>query len=118
MKIRINGNFIRLRLSQSEVNQMSETGIVSITSNIPGGSLTYSLRSENVSEVTVLHLQGALMITSPENLIKNWIESDDAGFENSDQSKFRILIEKDFQCLHKRTGEDESDNFANPAASE
>ncbi len=116
MKIRINGDFIRLRLNQSEVKEMNESGIVSITSNIPGEPLTYTLKSENVTDVSVLHSQGSLTITSPKNVIKDWIESDDAGFENRDQSKIKILIEKDFQCLHKRVGEDEKDNFVNPAA--
>jgi hypothetical protein len=34
----------------------------------------------------------------------------------SEDTILKILIEKDFQCLHKRAGEDETDNFPNPRA--
>lgn len=116
MKIRINGDFIRLRLSQSEVNEMKNIGTVSVTTKIPGKAFSYSLKSGEVSDISILHSDGSITITAPKNIVLDWVSSDYEGFENQNQTDIRLLIEKDFKCLHRRVGEDESDNYVNPAA--
>jgi len=45
---------------------------------------------------------------------KNWLETDQTGIEAA-TSSLRILIEKDFQCLHRASAED-ADGFPNPLA--
>lgn len=117
MKIRINGNFIRLRLAQSEVEQFESTGTVGDSIQFGERSLTYQLSSiDTLDEVSVDFDGESITIQVPKSLARNWVTSDLVGFENADQSNVRILVEKDFQCLHKRAGEDESDNFPNPLA--
>ncbi|UXX77981.1 hypothetical protein N7E81_11480 [Reichenbachiella carrageenanivorans] len=116
MKIRINGNFVRLRLSQSEVTQFGETGQVGDAIQFGQRSLTYRLASNNDAEVSVNFDGENITVSVPKALADDWIQTELVGFENADQSNVRILVEKDFQCLHKRSGEDESDNFPNPAA--
>ncbi|MEP2023791.1 MAG: hypothetical protein ABJH98_03835 [Reichenbachiella sp.] len=116
MKIRINGNFVRLRLSQSEVDNFSENNRVGDAINFGSHSLTYQLLSSNQKEVSVDFDGSHITVQVPIDLSKQWTETDLVGFENADQTNVRILVEKDFQCLHKRPGEDESDNFPNPAA--
>ncbi|SMD32703.1 hypothetical protein SAMN04488029_1054 [Reichenbachiella faecimaris] len=118
MKIRINGNFVRLRLSQSEVDQFASEKQVGDAIQFGSRALTYQLvSSSDLNEVSVDFDGANISILVPNNLGKQWTDTDLVGFENANQTNVRILVEKDFQCLHKRSGEDESDNFPNPAAS-
>lgn len=116
MKIRINGNFVRLRLSQSEVEKFAQDSQVGDAIQFGSRSLTYQLVSSDKDEVSVDFDGSKITISVPTHLSLQWTDTELVGFENADQSHVRILVEKDFQCLHKRPGEDESDNFPNPAA--
>lgn len=116
MKIRINGNFIRLRLNQGEIEKFSSTSQIGDTIQFGSKSLTYQLKTSIKKDVDVNFDGSKITVEVPEFLTKQWIDTDLVGFENSNQTQVRILVEKDFQCLHKRSGEDESDNFPNPAA--
>lgn len=116
MKIRINGNFVRLRLSQSELDLFESNGHVGDAIQFGNRSLTYQLVSSNQEEVSVDFDGSNISVQVPKDLGSQWTKTDLVGFENADQTNVRILVEKDFQCLHKRPGEDESDNFPNPAA--
>lgn len=117
MKIRINGNFVRLRLGQSEVKNFSAQNQIGDSILFGSRSLTYQLvRSEEYDQVGVDFDGSKITVQVPENVAQNWTDTELVGFENADQSEVRILVEKDFQCLHKRPGEDESDNFPNPKA--
>lgn len=116
MKIRINGNFVRLRLSQSEVQDFDAAGRVGDAIQFGERSLTYQLIASDDQEVSVDFDGANISVKVPQALSNQWTSTDLVGFENADQTHVRILVEKDFQCLHKRSGEDESDNFPNPAA--
>lgn len=117
MKIRINGNFLRFRLGQSEVKTFAKEKKVGDSINFGNRTLTYQLASSsNIEHVEVDFDGGDITIQVPQTLADNWVNSELVGFENEDQSNVRILVEKDFQCLHKRPGEDESDNFPHPEA--
>lgn len=117
MKIRINGNFIRLRLSQSEVKKFATDGQVGDVINFGDRSLTYQLVNTSGTDQVSVGFDGSnITVQIPETVAQNWSETELVGFENADQSDVKILVEKDFQCLHKRPEEDESDNFPNPQA--
>ena len=111
MKIRINGNFVRLRLSQTEVDQFASKGQVGDAIQFGDRSLMYQLLASDVEEVSVEFDGANISVQVPKTLGTQWTKTDLVGFENADQTHVRILVEKDFQCLHKRPGEDESDNF-------
>jgi len=117
MKLRIHGNSLRLRLSQSEVAQFSKTGFVEDSIQFgPGATFAYALESlSSVSAPQALYANGFLRIQVPRTEGTNWACSDCVGM-SGDQSlesgkQLSILIEKDFQCLH---GDDARDPDAYP----
>ncbi len=123
MKLRIRGNSIRLRLGQSEVAQLVKDGRVSECirfSALPEGQLTYSLDiSPDEKEITARLAGGEITVTVPAGLAQGWVNSKQVGMKHAQpidsDASLTILIEKDFQTLEPRPGEDQSDNFTNPA---
>ena len=123
MKIRILGNSIRLRLTQSEVKNIAEKGKIEERTQFGGmlnSTLIYSLEKKETTEINADFSNNHIQVVLPEKTADEWANSNQVGIENkiqlSDGSTFRILIEKDFKCLTER-GEDESDHFPNPADS-
>jgi hypothetical protein len=113
MKLRFHANSLRLRLSRSEVTRLAEIGRVEETiAFAPGKDLSYTVES-GPSAAVVAELEGSrIRVLLPANVAKNWIESDQTGIEGGDGT-LRVLVEKDFQCLHRESEED-ADAFANP----
>jgi hypothetical protein len=116
MKIRINGNSIRLRLSQSEVEVFGKRGKWSQVLNFPNGhTLTYSLCEG--TDTLVSYAQDTVTIVLCEEEAETWVNTDQVGVKaelslpNGD--KLSILVEKDFKCLTNRE-EDQSDMYPNP----
>lgn len=117
MKLRIHAGSLRLRLSQSEVARLGEGGVIEESvSFAPGSELHYALETGAAAEVTATFDQANIRVVLPTALAKEWIESDQTGIEAS-SGTLRLLIEKDFQCLH-RVPEPGEDSFPNPLASE
>lgn len=114
MKIRISGNSIRLRLTQTEVVQFVITGKVNSTCQIGNNLLTYSIIQEETDFIFAQMSGQSITICVPLELAKHWDTDDRVGFDTIDKNGLYILIEKDFQCLKPRSHEDESDNFPNP----
>jgi hypothetical protein len=121
MKLRIKGDSIRLRLSQSEVNRFAESGEVQDTIRFsPTSTLTYRLCMDSeVTALTTTFARDCITIRVPIAIGTTWATTDRVGMEHSaptgiDDGHLRILIEKDFQCLTVRPGEDESDNYPHP----
>jgi len=121
MKLRIRGNALRLRLSQAEVGQFAEHGLVEDCIRFNGRELRYVLSSSPAERVHIEFDGHTIMVIAPTQLRRTWAESDEVGFEEhinlTDGDTLTVLVEKDFQCLTERPGEDESDNFPNPDAS-
>lgn len=123
MKLRIKGDSLRLRLSQTELQTFAETGRVADSIRFPGGrSLSYVLTKDAVvGEVTADFAEDAITVRLPAALAQEWAGSDRVGMEQRqvlEGGELRLLIEKDFQCLTERPGEDESDNFPHPLAAQ
>jgi hypothetical protein len=123
MKIRIKGNSLRIRLSQSEITDFGSLGSITDTisfSPVPGNSLRYSIVAAGKQKIGAQFKGNHIKILIPEALAKEWVESNRVSLSESkkigNDETLSILIEKDFQCLHKRPGEDEMDNFPNPLA--
>lgn len=115
MKIRIKGDTIRLRLSQSEVATIGQSGTVSEITHFGTGALTYRLmchdQGDDIISSCVDHV---ITISISKKLAAIWATSDMVGMDTSRENVPYILIEKDFQCLTVREGEDETDLYQNP----
>lgn len=121
MKIRIQGNSIRLRLSQSDVKHFAETGVVEDRIQFglsPGESLVYRLEQGNDRQFSASFSHNQIRVQVPADAGADWAATEQVGMESEipldGNTRLRILVEKDFKCLTERAGEDESDNFPNP----
>ena len=120
MKLRIRGNSIRLRLTKSEVDRFQSTGEVTESVNFGPSIMRYSLRTSDGDALAADFRDGELSVLVPKDTATSWADSDNVGIEGDqpigDGQDLRILIEKDFECLAERSGEDDSDAFPNPLA--
>jgi hypothetical protein len=124
MKLRIRGNSIRLRLLQTEVTTLVETGTVSEAISFGASALTYSVISSTLTnEVNAQFTDGEITIVVPETIIKTWADSVQVSIEkdqriDADGALLQILIEKDFVCIGREDDPDNANAFPNPAAVE
>ena len=123
MKIRILGNSIRLRLSQTEVRQLSEKGTVTEQTQFgptAETTLVYTLEKRGDEPISATFSNNRIQVFLPDTTVDNWASSNEVSLENQmpldNGNSLRILVEKDFKCLTDRN-EDESDLFPNPAES-
>lgn len=103
MKLRIHGNLLRLRLTQKEVICLRESGLVECAIRFPRSqSLRYSVASSpDAAEVSVDYEDDSICVVLPRALATGWADSSQVTVEGSQNADVQILIEKDFQCLHK-----------------
>lgn len=115
MKLRIQGNSIRLRLTQKEVARVHDRGLVeSVIEFGPGHSLAYVLEgSPNATNMSTTFDGRAIRVTIPMHKMTDWVESDQVGIKARTNAGVELLIEKDFKCLH-RSVEEEPDAYPHP----
>jgi len=118
MKLRIQGNSLRMRLTQGEVARVRDGGHVeSFIEFTPGRSLIYLLESSPTAETMSANFDGrAIRVTIPMEQMTDWVEGDQVGIEARSNTGVELLVEKDFQCLH-RSVEQEHDAFPHPLMS-
>ena len=120
MKLRIKGNSIRLRLSQSEIALLQTEKLVTDHVSFGNSKLQYQLRESDISDIHVSFENGLIDIEASNRILKPLLSADEVGFDATlqfdGQEPLYILIEKDFKCLTVREHEDESDLFENPSA--
>ena len=119
MKLRIKGNSLRLRLTQTEIANFGEQGIIEEKTAFPNGSyFRFAIeRKKGIMELEA-DLTGNLMtVFVPESIAQEWVTTDKVGFENKmdlgNGNSLFLLIEKDWVCLDNSI-EDQEDNFPNP----
>lgn len=115
MKLRIRGNSIRLRLTQSEVDAIKNVGKVEEITEFPNGQIfVYSLvSSEKLDELSADFSNGKMQIILPKSIAENWANSDEVGISREIES-LKIIVEKDFKCLTPRVGDEDTDTFPHP----
>ena len=115
MKLRIRGNSVRLRLTQTEVKKLTEEGIVEEKTEFGNGQvLVYAVSSSNqIKSVTASFENNRLDILLPNEAAQNWAENEEVGISES-LGSLQILVEKDFKCLTPRAGDEDSDTFPHP----
>jgi len=120
MKLRIRDNSIRLRLSRPEVEKLSTDGLVGGKVPFPAGAqFVYCLESSPACvDPTAQFAEGELSVRLPETAVRDWAGSGEISITAVQMldggGTLNILVEKDFECLAPRPGEDESDMFPHP----
>jgi hypothetical protein len=121
MKLRIKGSSLRLRLTQGEMNQLAERG--EVEERVPfaaNANLTYRLKKDSTANAITATYSGNLMeIRVPERQALEWHRTDLVTLSHSQPvpgGELRIVLEKDWECLVPREGEDEADHFPHPEA--
>jgi hypothetical protein len=113
MKLRIQGNSLRFRLTRSEVARLHEEGLVEETTQFAAGRLAYQIRKDpTLADVRAQLTDGTIAISAPAGTVDIWATSDEVGIAARD-GVLRIAIEKDFRCLTRRD-EDEADAYPHP----
>ncbi|HMX40551.1 MAG TPA: hypothetical protein PK971_08115 [Saprospiraceae bacterium] len=113
MKIRIEGNSVRYRLSQADVRLLAETGRVERSTcfgPLPGQTLRYALcTSPDRQGLGASFEGGCVAICLPQAWALAWPHDERIGFEHREEVApgiwLSLLIEKDFPCSHKPGGE-------------
>lgn len=120
MKLRIRGNSVRIRVSQSELKRIAEEGLAEDAVRFaPDVGLVYRVRVVTDGRVSAELEDGVLTVTLPKATVERWTRPDEVSIRGEqpigDGETLKILVEKDFECLTPREGEDQSDLFPNPA---
>jgi hypothetical protein len=116
MKLRIQGNSLRLRLTRSEVARLQEHGVVEEIAQFKAdGSLTYRVQRRAATDAVQADLHnGAITVHIPAGAFESWAGSEEVGLYAQD-GPLRIAIEKDFRCLTHPREEEARDAYPHPA---
>lgn len=122
MKLRLRDNTLRLRLTQTEVATLRNSGLLSTkTAFSPSSALEYTLESTPASVAPNASFEDCrINVRLPEAAVVAWADSDEVGIEGEQPLErgetLQILVEKDFACLAPRAGDEDADTFAHPEA--
>lgn len=122
MKLRIKGNSLRLRISQTEMASLLADGSIEDTICLglsADACLTYALEHRvDGDEVGVEYRGQRVSIIISTAAATRWAHGDDVGIYGSSETAcgpLEVIVEKDFACLDGNDPQDE-DAFPNPAA--
>ncbi|NJB72817.1 hypothetical protein GGR42_003308 [Saonia flava] len=118
MKIRIKGNYVRFRLTKTEVEAFCENGYFEETTQFREKKLIYAIKAKDgLNGLDVEFINDAIILLVPSKERNTWATSDLVGYENTVSlgkgKDIKLLLEKDFVCLDE-VEEDQSDNYPNP----
>ena len=115
MKLRIQGNSIRLRVTQSEIAQLRHVGRIESSLELtPGRSLSYAVEASLHARSALAVFDGrTILVSLPAGEVNNWVGSEQIGIEGGTEAGVQILVEKDFPCRHKPAQAD-SDSYPDP----
>ena len=117
MKLRIEGNSIRLRVKKSDIEALKSQGFVrEHVAFMKGFHLYYELKIDDRSKaLDASFSNGTVTVSIPLSIATVWVDSEQVGLENTSENGLFILIEKDFPCK-TRVDEDKNDLFQNLAS--
>ena len=116
MKLRIQGNTLRLRLKISEIDLLKSESKVIDGIEFGTNKLVYSLELKKQDTITTHLSNNEIRVVIPFEMANTWMDSEDVSIENNHVIP-NILIEKDFKCTSKvciESEKDQSDFFHNP----
>ena len=115
MKLRLQGNSLRLRLKRSEVERLCGAGAVEESVEFGGGAtLSYRLEiSAGAGQAEAAFRNGAVTVSVGANAAQAWAGSDEVGIY-AQSGGLAVSIEKDFRCLTRPLDEQERDTYPHP----
>jgi hypothetical protein len=122
MKMRIQGNAVRFRLTRREVSQFDMSGRVDAVIHFPdGASLTYALEhARELTDIEAIFGSAEIRVRVPEVLAREWAGTDRVSVQGGQPldggGRLEIVVEKDFQCLHKGEAAKDPEAYPNPQA--
>lgn len=121
MKLRTTHNSIRIRIRKSELDMLSQKGMVEESINF-GNEVIFKFGlsvNEQIQEVKASLENNYLEVAIPSKTAGDWINTNQVGIEInhpvSPSEQLHLLIEKDFPCKD-RADEDKSDVFSKLAS--
>ncbi|MFL5809048.1 MAG: DUF7009 family protein [Flavisolibacter sp.] len=121
MKIRLQGNSVRYRLKQQEVQSFHTNGQISETIQLGtkgDEELCFVLQRSNEKNIRIKYSQNTTTILIPETTAEKWTTSEQIGFDAEIEigggKILKLLVEKDFKCLD-RSEEENIGSYPNPA---
>lgn len=120
MKLRIRGNTLRLRVSKSEVDALAAGGFVEDATRFGADAvLRYRLETGGEDGFEARFEGASVVVRVPPSALRRWLADSEVSMSAEQplggSETLGILVEKDFECLTPREGEDASDLFTNPA---
>jgi hypothetical protein len=122
MKLRIKGNSLRVRITQTELAKLVDSGSIEDTIHFtaaPEAKLTYVLRVAPADPyISVDYLPQRVIVVLSTEAAADWAASDAVGIYGSSDTgagPLELIVEKDFACLDGTEPVDE-DAFPNPNA--
>jgi hypothetical protein len=124
VKLRLQGNSLRLRVSPSELDRFVESGRLEETIYFGtgmGSLLTYVLaQGSSGQSIEVESVPGHVTVLLPSEAARTWSTTGEVGIAGEVDLGIRgtlsVLVEKDFACLDGSIDEN-LDTFPNPLAS-
>ena len=118
MKIRIKGNSVRFRLTQTEVKHFCEKGYIGEQTHFNGSIFSYGVElSEHTDQLMAEFTGDAIILKVPKKMGNGWDGNDQVGFQNTmalaNGDELFLLLEKDFIYKDSTLG-DQTDNYPNP----
>lgn len=115
MKLRIRGNSLRLRLTQSEVAELVRVGGVENRTQLGQDAtvgLVFRLQVSSCRLAPGVEFDGGrITVSLPEAQAKSWALENEVGIYGEEPWGLKLSVEKDFQCLDQRPNENDSDAF-------
>ncbi len=120
MKLRLLDNTLRLRLDRREVDALGQGEPQGAVTQFPGGEeFAYRIEPTSGAVAAAANAQG-ITVFVPALQLQAWAQDDQqVGIREClplAAGSLTLLIEKDFECLEPRSGEDQSNRFVNPKA--
>ena len=123
MKLRVKGNSLRFRLSQSDVARLAQSGEIAETVYFgpePDAKLSYALKASpsNVA-LSIGYAEQRVTVFLGSDAVSHWAAAESEvgiyGSVDTGREPLELSIEKDFACLDA-SEEENQDTFPNPAA--
>jgi len=115
MKLRLQGNSVRIRLTRSEVERLRDTGLVEESVDFGGDEVfAYRLQSRMESGPARAEFrQGVVTVSVSTEAAQAWAGSDEVGIY-AQSGALAISIEKDFRCLTRPLDAQGRDAYPHP----